>query len=331
MIRAAVLASMAAAASAMCAGDTPCSGHGACGVFDKCDCHRNWQGEDCSERTCPFETSFNSVAVSTGTTWAHQYTECSSKGTCDRSSGVCECFDGYDGAACRRMACDEGCNGHGTCESMSDISSTAYTGWDAHKIQKCVCDAGYEGDKCESRMCKKGDDPITQNVDESTATYQVPEEQTLTFVGGSEGAAGEFTLSYTDWRGRAWTTWGITAQTVTAGAIEEALEALPNSAIPGVTVTMTSATVYVITFDHAALKGPQAALVADYAGCNVNGCQPRFVAFAGSGTMTVGRSTPGTHEWAVCSNRGACDADTGLCACYNGFSGERCDIQTVIV
>jgi len=331
MIRTAILASMVAAASAVCPGESPCSGHGACGVFDKCQCYRNWQSHDCSERVCPFETSFNSVAVSTGSTWAHPYTECSSKGTCDRSSGVCECFDGYDGAACRRMTCDDGCNGHGVCESMSDVSSAAYTGWDAHKIQKCVCDPGYEGDKCENRMCKRGDDPITQNIDELTATYQLPEEQTITFGGSAEAAAGEFTLTYKDWRGREWTTWGITALTVTASAIKEALEALPNSAIPGVTVSRTDAQNYVVTFDHAALKGPQTRLTVGTSGCTENGCQPMYTEILAGGTVTVATNVAGTHEWAVCSNRGACDADSGLCVCYNGYSGERCDIQTVIV
>merc|ERR1711988_635844 len=126
-MRTLIFASMFATASAMCAGDPPCSGHGSCGTYDKCTCYRNWQGEDCSERTCPFETSFNTVA-NDGVAWAHPYTECSSKGTCDRSSGVCECFDGYDGVGCRRMMCEEDCNGHGTCESMYDISSSSYSG-----------------------------------------------------------------------------------------------------------------------------------------------------------------------------------------------------------
>jgi hypothetical protein len=31
-----------------------CSGHGDCGTYDQCACYRNWQGEDCSLRTCPF-------------------------------------------------------------------------------------------------------------------------------------------------------------------------------------------------------------------------------------------------------------------------------------
>lgn len=31
-----------------------CSGHGTCSLHDQCTCCRNWQGADCSQRTCPF-------------------------------------------------------------------------------------------------------------------------------------------------------------------------------------------------------------------------------------------------------------------------------------
>jgi len=260
--------------------------------------------------------------------WEHPYTECSSKGTCDRSSGVCECFDGYDGAACRRMKCDEDCNGHGTCESMYDISTGAYTGWDADKIQKCVCDPGYGGDKCEQRSCKKGDDPITLTV-AGSASFQVNEEQTLTF---STATTGEFTLQYKDWRSRTWETWGLDVATITAGAVEEALEALPNSAIPDITVSGSvdgsGNGVLTITFDSAANAGDQNMLVVGIAGCDAVGCQPTY---SGATGIAVAESTGGTEEWSVCSNRGTCDTDSGLCLCYPGFSGERCDIQTVIV
>ena len=31
-----------------------CSGHGDCTTWDKCECYRNWQAADCSQRTCPY-------------------------------------------------------------------------------------------------------------------------------------------------------------------------------------------------------------------------------------------------------------------------------------
>merc|ERR1712146_647892 len=51
------------------------------------------------------------------------YMECSNKGTCDRKTGLCECFDGFEGRACHRMVCPGGfdCNGHGTCQYIKTM------------------------------------------------------------------------------------------------------------------------------------------------------------------------------------------------------------------
>ena len=43
----------------------------------------------------------------------HKYAECSDKGVCNRASGECECFDGYEGKGCRRQKCPASCSGHG--------------------------------------------------------------------------------------------------------------------------------------------------------------------------------------------------------------------------
>ncbi|CAN0384478.1 unnamed protein product, partial [Pylaiella littoralis] len=31
-----------------------------------------------------------------------------------------------------------------------------------------------------------------------------------------------------------------------------------------------------------------------------------------------------------CSNRGACDYETGLCECYTGYYGYNCGLQSVL-
>merc|ERR1719261_463081 len=122
-------------------------------------------------------------------TYEHVYAECSAKGDCDRKTGVCNCY--------------------GVCETLKRESSDSYNGWDAEKIQKCVCDPGYEGVRCEKKTCKKGDDPMTlANLVSGSWSAQAAEVQTI----------------------------------ATAIMIEEALEALPNEAIPSVTVTGTSLT-----------------------------------------------------------------------------------------
>jgi hypothetical protein len=36
-------------------------------------------------------------------------------------------------------------------------------------------------------------------------------------------------------------------------------------------------------------------------------------------------------EDAECSNRGHCDRTTGTCACYEGYYGDHCGLQTILV
>ena len=57
----------------------------------------------------------------------HFYMECANRGLCDRSTGECECFDGYTGSGCQRLACPEGCSGHGTCETVDELRQSDLT------------------------------------------------------------------------------------------------------------------------------------------------------------------------------------------------------------
>merc|ERR1711871_1658395 len=103
---------------------------------------------------------------------AHYYMECSNKGICDRKSGECECFDGYEGSFCQRAACPNACSGHGTCETIAELAEdefdNIYALWDKDMTMGCSCDPGYGGADCSSRMCKYGIDPLYID-DESTA------------------------------------------------------------------------------------------------------------------------------------------------------------------
>jgi len=100
---------------------------------------------------------------------AHEYRECSNKGICDRSSGTCSCFPGYDGSACQRASCPSNsngvCSGHGMCLTVKEIADQYYSGnvyslWDERSTMGCVCDAGYFGPDCSERKCKFGFDPL---------------------------------------------------------------------------------------------------------------------------------------------------------------------------
>eukprot|EP01029_Cantina_marsupialis_P022530 TRINITY_DN54_c0_g1_i2.p1 TRINITY_DN54_c0_g1~~TRINITY_DN54_c0_g1_i2.p1 ORF type:complete len:352 (+),score=115.43 TRINITY_DN54_c0_g1_i2:52-1107(+) len=80
---------------------------------------------------------------------AHQKSECSGRGICDRNTGVCGCFDGYTGEACQRTSCPNSCSGHGICQTQKRFSSDNYsTAYDAEKQMGCLCDAGFRGPDC---------------------------------------------------------------------------------------------------------------------------------------------------------------------------------------
>ncbi|DAZ98879.1 TPA: hypothetical protein N0F65_002604 [Lagenidium giganteum] len=184
-----------------------CSGNGDCMAKDMCNCYKNFQGNDCSDRTCPFSYAHvdtprgdlnmdqsritnnwiltNSQQSPAGTYEyfnpsakqheAHFYLECSNKGICDRSTGLCTCFDGYEGNGCQRTTCPNKCSGHGTCETLRKLGWKAggtlvgkplpngavnYDLWDANTTQGCRCDPWYHGPDCSKRNCKVGVDPL---------------------------------------------------------------------------------------------------------------------------------------------------------------------------
>jgi len=53
-----------------------------------------------------------------------------------------------------------------------------YNGWDQDKTQRCVCDPGYTGIKCDQRVCPSGDDPITKFVKLTTVCLKMETAQT---------------------------------------------------------------------------------------------------------------------------------------------------------
>ena len=93
---------------------------------------------------------------------AHPVAECSNRGTCDRKTGECKCFPGYEGIGCERTECPNKCSDAGVCFTQSQLASqagTTYaTPWDAEKHVGCVCDLGRRGPDCSLIECPSGDD-----------------------------------------------------------------------------------------------------------------------------------------------------------------------------
>jgi len=188
--------------SAYAACDNQCSGHGTCMTDDVCKCFDNWgiglahDSGDCSERVCPYELAWVDTPDKVGA--FHKYAECAGRGICDRGTGECACFDGYEGKGCQRTACPNDCSGHGTCEFIEDMGFAAtyndyseigfhseaktfdYKGWDSAKTRGCVCDAQFGDVDCSKRMCPYGNDIL--DIRDDLLTSQKYQEQELRFV-----------------------------------------------------------------------------------------------------------------------------------------------------
>jgi hypothetical protein len=139
---------------------------------DKCACYTRpgqssdaaWTEHDCSLRTCPSGAAWVATPSSKTLGGSHPSVECSNKGSCDRKSGECQCFDNYEGVACERTVCPNDCSGRGVClteKSLATLGGSTYsTSWDAEKAVGCSCDAGYRGPDCSLQECPSGADVL---------------------------------------------------------------------------------------------------------------------------------------------------------------------------
>jgi len=194
---------------------------------------------------------------------AHYYMECSNKGKCDRTSGECQCYDGYDGVACQRASCPgypNSCSGHGTCKTIEQLAHSdngnVYKLWDRKTTMGCECDAGYGGPDCSQRQCKSGVDPLYLD-DVSTVKASIYEFATLTtaaIVNGTAHSAvftngeaqvknGAWSIRYFDNFGEDWVT-----EPIPGGApcevVTKALYDLPNNVIPPASLICTKSAVF---------------------------------------------------------------------------------------
>jgi len=165
------------------------------------------------------EESYNENYQSGRWDEAHFYRECSNKGICDRKTGQCNCFPGYEGEGCQRTACPgtetgNPCSGHGLCLSAYvDYTETQYNLWDREKTMKCKCDAGYAGPDCSLRLCPVGPDPV-EHADKVTTSLQKISFAALELDVNSDRSTVEdvingayyFTLSISDDYHDIWTT-----------------------------------------------------------------------------------------------------------------------------
>lgn len=350
--------------------DNNCSGHGTCMIDDVCSCYDNWgvglshDSGDCSDRICPFELAWVDDPDSNGR--FHRYAECSNRGICNRESGECTCFDGYEGKACQRTTCPNDCSGHGTCEFIEDLSYGAtwndysvnyfyedpatfsYRDWDNRKIRGCVCDATYGDIDCSKRMCPYGTDVV--QVRDNLLVSQKYQVQELFFKASGKASSLDgktFALTFKSKLNETFTTIPIVVDEVDLNDfvhdIQLALLTLPNRVIDGVTVSAnileTSNTIggklaVSVTFTGNAVQGPQHLLVVEDYECGA-GCTPRMDGLNletryGQIPSNISQVVVADDQSYECGNRGKCDYSTGLCKCFTGYTGDNCNTMTTL-
>lgn len=298
---------MASALVAFVAAECPngCSGAGVCSARDMCTCDKNFEGNDCSQRTCPhayahidtpkgdlnmdgtlkssWELTSSQRYPHGGTEFVnpdaavdegHFYMECANRGSCDRETGTCACYDGYTGHACQRTVCPNDCNGHGSCESISELASNrggtlffkptylpdqTYSLWDQKVSYGCKCDPWYFGADCSSRRCKVGIDPMYEAAGVEIVETFIIRLGVLTAI----DSGGHMRLKFYDYWGEAYHTDRITVTTApgtTADNIQAALLALPNGVITDVTCDDSATTTVVNNIEAGSATTLQAAL-----------------------------------------------------------------------
>jgi hypothetical protein len=289
---------------------------------------------------------------------AHFYRECSNKGTCNRGSGTCECYAGYEGEGCSRTACPNDCSGHGTCVRPID-SDDAYIAWDAYKTQSCRCDSGYFGGDCSLRQCPSGDDPISRINDRNEIQTFTLAQRARAFDkagaagrvidSGNDGAGLFISLDFTDEFGDHWITRAVditSAESDNAAAgsdiasrFEAALEALPNNCLEDVEVSATrgaAAISVAVTFLHNSGDIPMLGARYKYSASSdttaANGVWTQNTPTGGfDGTnIAIAETVKGNKENVSCSNRGLCDTSSGLCKCFAGYTDYDCSVQNAL-
>ena len=298
-----------------------CSKRGRCTPEGRCECFDGFQGADCSERVCPHGSAFSDIAQSTDD--AHNDSECSNRGLCDRKSGYCNCMEGFTGIACERTLCPNNCRGNGQCMSYSDYASNTLNSdskafeyisiWDAKKLYGCVCDFGYSGFDCSLKLCIRGDDPLTMGGEQETQLLKCTAESG-SFVLIFEGRHSKQILSSAD-----------------EHEVEEALTSIDG--LDHISVTFSqgvkvcrSDVINIVSLNFTDNFGPLAPLTTLDIDLNT-GATIEIGADPSTGQMIDDFSTTfipvkGTKENIECSNRGFCDYLLGTCNCFEDlFAG----------
>lgn len=229
--------------------------------------------------------------------------------------------------------------------------------WDKSKSTSCVCDPEWGDYDCSKRMCPYGNDVMDhRNNMARAARYQVQsielfanEDYTMntnTFVNADTATSPNtqlrtFALTFKSKLNETFTTIPIVLITEHTGfhnfitSVKDALESLPNRVIDKVDVAGDTNGVDLVhlnlTFTGEHVQGPQYLVTVKSNLCG-DGCTPLLSGLElrnqWETILEVQNSDFNSFE---CGRRGKCDYSTGVCNCFEGYTGLACNTITALV
>jgi len=308
------LAAIVGFASAAC--PNACSGHGTCNAMDHCDCYAEstdasanklWRGADCSLMTCPKGVSWNNIKIDATKTYGYDISahntdvECSDGGICDTATGECSCFAGYEGSSCQRTVCPNDCSGHGTCRSNQDFAvdfseavfkeqvgehaSLAQNDASYYDYFIVTYDQAWDAGLQYGCLCDIGFRGVDCSIVECPTSFDPMDQETCS--------------KYAEWE-----QWGTYSTNQEAKVATDGTKSSPSlGSHQGNTVLVREWNAPTRT----ASTGKDAAV--PYIPYNPIKEYPCNGAPAGD----------------YCSGRGNCDQSSGICQCFQGFTGPACE------
>ncbi|XP_032082697.1 tenascin-N [Thamnophis elegans] len=125
-------------------GVSSCSGHGTfIQEICSCSCEEGWEGQDCSQPTCPGNCSGNGRCIDGRCVCNARYAgddcsqllcpeNCSGNGVCVH--GVCQCYQEFTGDDCSEKRCPNDCSGNGYCDSGECYCKDGFIELDCSKV-----------------------------------------------------------------------------------------------------------------------------------------------------------------------------------------------------
>jgi hypothetical protein len=339
-----------------------CSGKGICDrSVGECECFEGYGGKGCQRTTCPNDCSGHGTCeyideLTFGSTPGEYHAAKPANFSMGLSKGAmtfasiseswdsmksmaCVCDAGYIDVDCSRRMCPKG----------NDIFDTRLDTSDGLKYQVQNITLVAAGPFGNGTGAKYGE--FANRSFALTFVSTLNESYTtIPIVIGDElmsPAQGDFS--------------SLASYNAFEATIKAALENLPNGVIDTVSVGVNFGSAYSdyddnwaqwllnikVTFTGAVVAGPQNFLIPEVDEC-LAGCTPKITGlnlvsvqdtFA-SGDVTYG--TAGTYSRVEemeradynnyeCGRRGKCDYDSGMCECFEGYTGLACGTQTALV